>query len=350
MLPGRIAALVRCGVGAGLCAFAAVLAGVPAAGQSPRAVVPRSVLASVKTVTPAEYRAHLDSLRGLVADCGRVVTGCDAAKVGDDDRVQPASGAPYIERYGWLRDLLDDRNDTDHAQRREMLPRAEQRLAEQEAELDGPQVRSEAITAAQKAAREAVLRRSEFRTDRGYSVWDRIAAWITEQLNKLFGGASALGRAAPWLGTVLQWGALLAAGVILLLWIYRALDRQRVALRLLSGTVSREEALAASRVWADQARQHAERGEWRDAVHALYWASIVVLEDRRTLRRSGTRTPREALKLVDAASPLGTLLRAQTGEFERIWYGLQPAEASDYERARVQHEAMREARAQAVAA
>jgi hypothetical protein len=338
MLPGRIAALVRCCAGAGLCVVLAV-------GQSPRAVVPHAGLASVKAVSTAEYRAHLDILRALVADCGRVVTACDATKVGDDDRVQPASGAAYIERYGWLRDLLDDRNDTNHAQRLEMLPRAEQRLAEQEAELDGRRPQSGEITAAQKAAREAVLRRSEFRTDRGYSVWDRIGAWITEQLNKLFGGASALGRAAPWLGAALQWGALLAAGVILLLWIYRALDRQRVALRLSSGDVSREAALAASRLWADQAREHAERGEWRDAVHALYWASIVVLEDRRTLRRSGTRTPREALKLVNAASPLGALLRAQTGEFERIWYGLQPAVANDYEQARVQYEAMREARA-----
>jgi hypothetical protein len=341
MLRSRIAVWVSrwCGV--------ALLSAGWCVAQSPVPVVPHPGLPSAKTVTVAQYRAHLDSLRQLVADCGRVVTACDATKVGDDDRVQPPGGAAYVERYGWLHDLLEDRNDTEHHLRREMLPRAEQRLAEQEAELDAPQ-HGEAVTAAEKAARDTVLRRGEFRTDRGYSLTDRIGAWISEQFNKLFNGASSLGRAAPWLGTALEWSALLTALLLLLLWVYRALDRQRVALGRLSGGVTREEALAASRVWADQAKQHAERGEWRDAVHALYWASIVVLEDRRTLRRSGTRTPREALKLVDAASPLGGLLRAQTGEFERIWYGLQEADAGDYEQARTQYEAMREARAAAV--
>ena len=344
MLFDRIAALAR-----RWCAGALLCLALDAAAQSPPVVVPHP-MPSLKTVTPDAYRAHLDSLRRLVADCARVVTACDATKVGEDDRVQPPSGPAYTERYGWLRDLLDDRNDVNHSLRLGMLPRAEQRLVEQEAELDALPQHSDEITAAQKAAREAVLRRSEFRTDRGYSLGDRLGAWISQQFAKLFGGVSSLGRAAPWLGTALQWGALIAALLILLLWVYRALDRQRVALGRLHGDVSREAALAASRVWADQARQHAERGEWREAVHALYWASIVVLEDRRTLRRSGTRTPREALRLVDAASPLGGLLRAQTGEFERIWYGLQAAGATDYEQARVQYEAMREARSQAVAA
>jgi hypothetical protein len=324
----------------GIAAFVGVSA------QSPRAIVPRPGLPAAKAVSVVEYRAHLDALRELVAACGHDAAACDASKVGDDDLVQGA-GAPYTERYGWLRAVLDDRNDPNHKLRQEMLPRAEQRLAEQIAELDAP-AHGEQITAAQKAAREAVLRRGEFRTDRGYSLTERISAWISQQFARLFSGATSLGRAAPWLGTTLQWGALLGVVVLLLLWVYRALDRQRVALGRLHGDVSREAALAASRVWADEARRCAERGAWREAVHALYWASIVVLEDRRTLRRSGTRTPREALGLVDPFSQVGELLREQTGAFERIWYGLQPATVDDYDRASNHYEAMRDARAKAV--
>jgi len=305
-----------------------------------------SGMAGFKSVSPAEYRAHLDNLRQLVADCGRVVTACDVSKVGDDDRVTPEQGAPYMERYGWLRTLLEDLNDPNHTLRLEKLPRAEQRLAEQEAELDAPE-QGEAVTDAQRASRAAVLGRREFRTDKGYSLREVISAWISRQLAKLFNGVSTVGRVVPWLGTALEWGSLLLAVALLLVWVYRALDRQRIALGRLHGDGAREAALAESRAWAQRARQHAEQGEWREAVHALYWASIVVLEDRRTLRRSGTRTPREALRLVDMSSPVGALLRAQTGDFERIWYGLQTASAADYESALQQYEAMQSARAQA---
>jgi hypothetical protein len=332
-----------------LCSAAFCLVAIMAVGQSPQAMVPKAGLPPLRSVTTAEYRAHLDALRQLVAECRRVVTACDAAKVGEDDKVQPAAGPAYIERYGWLRTLLEDRNDTNRPLRLELLPRAEQRLAEQAAELDAPPSASPVTTEAQRSARAAVLRRSEFRTDRGYSFSERISAWISQQLARLFGGVSSLGRAAPWLGTALEWGALIGVLALLLVWIYRALDRQRVALGRLSGDVAMQAALAESRAWSDKARQHADRGEWRDAVHALYWASIVVLEDRRTLRRSAMRTPREALKLVDAKSPLGSLLGEQTGAFERIWYGLQPADAADYERAMQQYQAMQNARTQAAA-
>ena len=132
---------------------------------------------------------------------------------------------------------------------------------------------------------------------------------------------------------------------LLVLWIIRTLDRQRIALGRLDAGGDRAEAEAESKAWADLAKGHAGNGEWRDAVHCLYWASIVSLEDRRTLRRSATRTPREALALIDVASHLRQPLQAQTGAFERIWYGLQNAEASDYEDALGNYGRLREGRA-----
>jgi hypothetical protein len=328
-----------------------VAAATHVAGAQPQlpAMVPHAGLPPLCDVSSAGYREHLDRLRQLVADCGRADTACDPASVGEDDRVALPNGTHVAERYGWLRNLLDDSNDPTHRLRGELLPRAGQRLAEQQAEIDALSA-AIALTARERTSRDGVLARKEFRTAAAeYTLTERIGSWIERQLSKLFGGAASLGRMAPWLGTALQWGTLILAASLLVLWILRALDRQRIALGKLGGDAARIQADEESRAWAELARTHATKGEWRDAVHCLYWASIVALEDRRTLRRSGTRTPREALQLIDPASHLREPLRAQTGAFERIWYGQQPAAESDYSEAlehyRVLHPAGREARA-----
>lgn len=311
----------------------ALLVAAIAAAQLPAPMVPHAGLAPLKTVSMADYRTHLEALRGIVLACERSASACDPSLVGDDNLVDPGDSPAFIERFGWLRDLLEDRADPAHAKRTALLPHADERLRQQAQELDHPGSAVVALSKPMRSARASVLARQEFRTTGGYSLNDRLAAWFSELINRMFSGVSSLGRVAPWLGTALQWGTLLLAATLLILWAYRALDRQRVAIgRLQTGDRSAE-AQAESRLWAARARDYADRGEWREAVHALYWASIVVLEDRRTLRRSGTRTPREALRLIDPASHLREPLRAQTGEFERIWYGLQPAAAADYQSA-----------------
>ncbi len=301
------------------------------AAQAPQPALPHAGLPSLHTVDAAQYRSHLQTLLGVVAACQRSASACNPKAVGDmDDSVHTGSGPDVIERYGWLRDLLEERNDPGGKRRSELLPHAAQRLSEQVAELDGA-ASSTGLTPGQRSARAAILARKEFRTAETYTWSDRLGAWFSELVNRLFGGVSSLGRLAPWLGSALQWGTLLGAAALLFFWIFRALDRQRVAIGRLHGDAAQGQQLAESRAWAEQARAHAERAEWRDAIHALYWASIVLLEDRRTLRRSSTRTPREALRLVDPASHLREPLQAQTGAFERIWYGLHPAGAGDYE-------------------
>ena len=326
--------------------YAILLLSLTAAGsapaQTPEPMLPHAGLPPLKTVSTGEYRAHLEALRDVVLACERDASACDPAKVGDDNSVHPGNGLPYIERFGWLRDLLEDRGDPSHAKRTALLPHADERLQQQAAELDGPLTPATAISQPMRTARAGVLSRKEFRTTGGYSLSDRLEAWLAELLNRMFGGVSSLGRVAPWLGTAVQWGTLLLAATLLVLWAYRALDRQRVTIGKLGNDAADAEQQAESRLWAARAREHAERGEWREAVHALYWASIVALEDRRTLRPSGTRTPREALRLIDPASRLREPLRAQTGEFERIWYGLQPAAAADYESALQHHQALQQ--------
>ena len=311
-----------------------------AVAQAPEPMLPHAGLPPLKTVSVAEFRLHLEALRGVVLACERDASSCNPTSVGDDNNVKAADGTTYIERFDWLRDLLEDRRDPSHTKRAALLPHADQRLQQQLAELDVPSAPAPGISKQMQSARATVLSRKEFRTTSGYSLSDRLAAWFSELLNRMFGGVSTLGRTVPWLGRAMEWGTLLLAATLLVLWIYRALDRQRVTIGRLQNDAISAAQQAESRLWAARAREYAGRGEWREAVHALYWASIVALEDRRTLRRSGTRTPREALRLIDPASRLREPLRAQTGEFERIWYGLQPAAAADYESALTHYQAL----------
>jgi len=275
------------------------------------ALAPPQGLPSLQDVSVEEYRHHLDQLRSLVADCGRVVTACNPENVGNDDRVHPLQGQPYAMRYGWLRALFDDRDPVVHRSRMELLAQAEQRLSDQEEELNHPHS-ALSLRQEDRMQRDRVLASKEFQVVHEYSWRERVSAWLSEKLTRIFGDAASLGRIAPWFGKMLEWGSLLAAITLLVLWIYRTLDRQRTALGKLTGDAAKREAVEASRVWAELAQVHAANGEWRDAIHCLYWASIVLLEERRTLRRSETRTPREALQLLVVSPRLREPLAAQT--------------------------------------
>jgi hypothetical protein len=90
--------------------------------------------------------------------------------------------------------------------------------------------------------------------------------------------------------------------------------------------------------WAKGAAEHAEAGEWREAVHCLYWAAIVLLESRRAWRHNPTRTPREYVRLLQPGSAQQMGLRKLTQIFERVWYGLRDAGAGEYAEARALYE------------
>jgi hypothetical protein len=117
-------------------------------------------------------------------------------------------------------------------------------------------------------------------------------------------------------------------------------QRQRLAVRLESAR-QLEAWEEVSRNWRIQAEERAAHHEWREAIHCLYWATIVMLEGRRYWTPNRSRTPREYLALLELGSPRWSLLREQTRVFERIWYGLNPAAQRDYENALELHEQLR---------
>ena len=84
----------------------------------------------------------------------------------------------------------------------------------------------------------------------------------------------------------------------------------------------------------------AELGDYREAVHCAYWATIVHLEGLGLLKRDHARTPRESLRLLEPHPKERQLLGDFTHNFELIWYGYRPASPEDWTNARTHLEKM----------
>jgi len=297
----------------------------PLCGNS-QPVVP-SFQPRLHATTPADYRAHLESLRELVRACRADASACAPDKVGEDDKVEAGSDTFQV-RWQWLRDVLDDARDPNHADRSSVLDQASKRLGEDLAQTSAPAFAAPAFAPARTTA-DAILARAEFRTVSKESWFDRKIAEFWQWVDGLFSGAANLGRRAPWLGLALEWGFVSLTIVAVLVWFQRTMQRQRLAIALNATSLSTDWQRE-STDWAELARAQAERSDWREAVHCLYWASIVVLEGRRLWRRNHARTPREYVVLLEPGSAQQASLRSLTRIFERIWYGLRPAAHDDY--------------------
>jgi Domain of unknown function (DUF4129) len=179
-----------------------------------------------------------------------------------------------------------------------------------------------------RAQLDQILSAKEFQGARGPSWLDilkaRLYAWVGRQLDRLldhFRHGRAIGNAIAWSLIVLA-ALLLAFGAV------------RASLR---GGKQTEMDLEASsrpeggwRDWLRNARAAAERGDYRSAIHAAYWAGRMRLEEIERLPPDRARTPREALRLIRRESAEYAPLARLTGRFELVWYGYRSATETDW--------------------
>ncbi|MBB6145041.1 hypothetical protein HNQ77_002997 [Silvibacterium bohemicum] len=298
--------------------------------------------------TLTAYTAHLEALRSLVQSCRSNAAACDANTVGSDEQVHLAglnSGANvdvFEAHYDWLREVLGQAHDPAMKDRADKLNAAASRIQDSLDDAQGHVSDGNATDQFHhaRADADAILRHPEFVTVSGTSFWDRVMAHIALWIDSLFNNVAMFGRRSPWIGPVFEWGLIALAGTGLFVWAMRVLRRQRLKVRIEAGRQI-EPCEEASRNWRALAAEQAARADWREAVHCLYWATIVMLEGRRFWAPNRSRTPREYVRLLEAGSPGWSLLRQQTLGFERIWYGLQAAEPGDYQRALDAHEQLR---------
>lgn len=198
-----------------------------------------------------------------------------------------------------------------------------------------------ARTASPEGARhelQKILGSSEFAGVRPPNAWDlfrqRLSAWLGRILLKLFSGMTRY----PIAGEILFWGILLLAVSLLARWLFLFLVR-----RDQMAALSDQEVVTATRTWQEWirlARQAAARQDFREAVHAAYWAGIARLEDLSALPKDRTKTPREYLRALSTVSQDGLAsrptdyaapLKQMTTLLERVWYANRGAVAKDYD-------------------
>ena len=93
------------------------------------------------------------------------------------------------------------------------------------------------------------------------------------------------------------------------------------------------------------AEQQAKTGDYRRAFRLVYLASLVALDTSGVLRFDRSKTNWEYLRLLRASgrNDVYVALTPLTREFDQVWYGLAPADASQYARALAQYHALQAA-------
>jgi hypothetical protein len=162
----------------------------------------------------------------------------------------------------------------------------------------------------------------------------RVNAWIARQWEKYFGRLGI----SETTGSAIAWTLISLAALLVAVW----------AVRYLIAAASRAEmdlrsAIPAGqdwRYWAGEARAAAERGDYRAAIHASYWAAVARLEENHLLPEDRSRTHRESLRLVKRGSAAYTPLEQLTRRFELTWYGYHTATSADWDDAMQQLETL----------
>ncbi len=321
---------------------------------------PEPAVGPSRSATLAEYRAHLEDLQKLTAACAdtRTTEACDPARVGPDDEIPwGASAQKRVVRFSWLRVLLERAQKPDDAVKAkgaapppldpdqpdekpepvattsQLLDDAQDRLAD---DLDQANAAASPVAPhpQERTVLNQVLAGREFRNlkqaDQGPTLAERLSNWIY----RLFDWLGRQQTRARWVGRTLVWGflTLVAVGLI---WGLLQMER-RWRIKLVPDSDRPAPGAASARdwqLWLNDAREAAARGQWREAIHFLYWASISRLESKKLWPADRARTPREYLALVAADDPRKTGLGSLTREFEWTWYGGRPAAESDYHRA-----------------
>jgi hypothetical protein len=181
-----------------------------------------------------------------------------------------------------------------------------------------------------------ILAQPEFAAVHPPSAWDlfrqRLSAWFAELLYRIFRGITGY----PIGGTILFWLLVLGGVLFVAVWVFRFLvSRDRM------DVLPTGEFLVPARTWQEWVRLSrvaARRGDYREAVHAAYWAGIVRLQDTGVLPKDRAKTSREYLHIVSdpaaydliAQPALREPLAGLTARLERTWYANRGARPEDF--------------------
>ncbi|HTZ59413.1 MAG TPA: DUF4129 domain-containing protein [Acidobacteriaceae bacterium] len=285
------------------------------------------------------YRQDLNRLQTVVTQCSQqagskaaAVKACDPATVGPDVCVTSPAGKRAVS-YDWLRESLvlaqQDRN------AKSGLSDARSRLLrmQQEATTPSPALYVPGNVANIRRQLDSILDSPDYPKAKPPSylerLWQDFQRWLLRMI------LSAMPRSASSTPLYLLELTVIAIPCGLLIWWFvRKLTVQNLGLAREGIPHPTAPSSRPWEEWLQQAQTLAGGGQWRDAVHHVYWAAISCLESRRFWPADRTRTPREYLNLLEANPETFADLSHLTRSFEQTWYGTTPAAENDYDQAR----------------
>jgi Domain of unknown function (DUF4129) len=163
-----------------------------------------------------------------------------------------------------------------------------------------------------------------------FEVWmEKLRAWLQEEWDKLFRALNINPPEFTWIGRIFVWLVIATGASVLGIWLYRIYRRKPPAYT--REVIPFAPSSKSWRRWLAEAREHASHGDWREAIHLAYWASVSYLEASGLWIPDRARTPREYLKAIAHNNPKKPPFTALTQRFESIWYGSREAGQSDFD-------------------
>ena len=160
--------------------------------------------------------------------------------------------------------------------------------------------------------------------------WRRPLARFWSWVDRFLNSAAGFSRGRGWIGLLLGWGLVLLAVAGLATWCWRVVRREGLPMRLGAGSGQLFTGELHGTDWSALARRCAAAGAWREAIHAQYWACIVLTEKRGVWRSDPARTPREYLRLLSVGRER-EMLRSLTQLLETAWYGNRAMQQEDWQ-------------------
>ena len=302
-----------------------ILLGLPApvfcqSGESRTGQVPLSV---------DQYVSELDHCSAVLNDSAKNPAAYSELRQTLPPQWTVQAGAQnYTVNIDWLKNALTALPPTRRADNPLLLETQRHLASLREAAIGFNEPSSQRGLGNSRAQLERIMSAREFRAVQGPSWFDlwkaRVYDWIWRQIDKLL---KRIGISKS-VGSVIAWVLIGAAVLLMIFW----------AVRAILGSASRSEidlrgASRPAREWRDwlrEARAAAERGDYRSAIHAAYWAGAGRLEEANVLPLDRSRTPRESLRLVRRESAEYGPLAQLTRHFELVWYGYRAATETEW--------------------
>lgn len=286
--------------------------------------------AAITALSLDQYRQQLHDFSEKVHSLDYHSEQAGSVLAGIPDQVTiDASGREVTVSYHPLKDALTQFAKADSKLKRGQLKNIDNYLAALEQQATAyDQPAADPGSSRQKL--DEILARHEFRNVHGPGLKEALLARLYRWLGRLLGRIK-LGRGGAFnVLQVIVYLLVAAALFILVLWTVRRLRRKEE-------DVPPREIIPFSpsarswRAWLADARQQAEKQDWRNAIHLAYWAGISFLESGGAWKPNRARTPREYLRLLSTRNPNHRPLWTLTKQFEVVWYGDRPAVEQDFQ-------------------